>query len=116
MAIKVACRLLLLRSARGPQSSDMVVWWCWLLLRRLLLSRRPLRPEYPRTVGGGVVIEAPWLRSTSKCQRLRVPPQLNNTVCVLLSRRPLRPEYPRVQEYQNQRLKLLLLRGGGGRK
>jgi hypothetical protein len=34
------------------------------------------------TVGGGVVIEAPWLRSTSKCQRLRVPPQLNNTVCV----------------------------------
>jgi hypothetical protein len=82
MAIKVACRLLLLGSARGPQSSDMVVWWCWLLLRRLLLSRRPLRPEYPRTVGGGVVIEAPWLRSTSKCQRLRVPPQLNNTVCV----------------------------------
>ena len=66
MAIKVACRLLLLGSARGPQSSDMVVWWCWLLLRRLLLSRRPLRPEYPR-----------------------------------------------VQEHQHQRLKLLLLRGGG---
>jgi hypothetical protein len=27
-----------------------------------------------------VVIEAPWLRTTSECQRLRAPPPLNHTV------------------------------------